>query len=335
MHITVYNDTVGSLNFGCKLVSQSLRDLISKYYPSATVEYIPMHSKENGNPKTDLVIINGEGSFGRIDKKLPDGFNLLSKVTKHHKNTAIHLVNTTIQCKRDDLTKVLPLLKQCSSITLREPLSYEFLKKNTDLKNIKVFPDLGTYVFKDYFPTEKDIDIVFGFGALYKKLSKSKHLPKIREYVEVFNELAAEGYKVVAQDFPGNPKGDLDILKKYTSKDIVEQKGTYVDYFKTVQRAKLNVTGRHHGAVMSFIGRTPFYTFNSNMWKTEGDQLLYGPFNQFEFEDFEKEELKSNIVNELKKYNKYREQIDLNFKELNSLFDGHIKHIIDSELQGI
>jgi len=333
MNITVFNDTIGSPNFGCQLVSNSIRKAISDTYPGSTVDFIPMHKLRRSHHKPDIVIINGEGSFGHVTA-VPDGFRLLSFVLNNYKGIApVYLVNCSVQVPVEFIPEAENLLKECDVVSLREMCSYNFLKENTKLDNLKVFPDLGTYMFKDEKEVDANIDIVFGFGALLKFLGVNH--PKIKEYVEVFNELAEEGYTVKAQEFPGNPMNDLKLIAQYTSDKVELVGGTYEDYFNTVKRAKLNVTGRHHGAVMSFIGRTPFYTFESNMWKTEGDQLMYGPFNQFIFKEFNKAELKENIITELNKYETYKLQIDKTFNTLYNLFDGHIRVTNDLNLKGL
>ena len=91
-----------------------------------------------------------------------------------------------------------------------------------------------------------------------------------------------------------------------------------------VKRAKLHVTGRHHGSIMSFMGRTPFISFQSNMWKTEGDQLLYGPFNSFDFRSITTGDLKKLVVDGLNKYPEWRTKLDIRYSKLQSDFGSQI-----------
>lgn len=333
MHIAIYNDTIGSSNFGCQLVSHSLRRALTDIYPDSSLEFIPMGELRACTSIPDLIIINGEGSFGHITA-IPAGFDLLRFVLDSYKGKApIYLVNTSVQVPLTFISQAENLLKQCDLVTLRESLSYNFLKENTSLSNLKVFPDLGTYYFKDREQTGKDVDITFGLGAILKFIRPTSI--KIKEYVEIFNELAQDNYSIAVLDFPGNPMSDLKALSPFLSPKILNVNGTFEDYFNIVSRAKLNVTGRHHGAVMSFIGRTPFYTFESNMWKTEGDQLIYGPFDSFTFTKFEKEELKSNIVKNLNKFSEYTTLLNSNYNTLKYLFDGHIRVTRDNSLTGL
>lgn len=331
MHIALYNDTIKSSNFGCQLVSHSLRKAISYYYPDCTVEYLPMERAIKCKKAPDIIIINGEGSFGHVTR-VAGGYPMLAYILDNYK-VPVYLVNTSIQVPQSYIKTAEKLLSRCALVTLREPLSYEFLKKNTLLTNLKIFPDIGTYLLKDELEPTKNIDIAFGLGAIVKFIGKDSI--KIKEFAEIFNELAEQGFTVVAQEFPGNPINDLKALKPYLSHKVMINDGLFKDYFDTVKRARLNVTGRHHGAVMSFMGKTPFYTYESNMWKTEGDQLLYGPFDKFTFKKFDKNELKKNIIRNLNKYVEHRQTLDSKYLEMKNLFGGHIEVTKNDKLQGL
>lgn len=332
MHIVVYNDTIKSKNFGCQLVSHSLRKAIADIYPSDSVEFIGMEKLEHPKQKPDVIIINGEGSFGS-NFKTPGGFKLLEFIINtYYGKVPLYLVNTSIQVSVEYLKQVEYLLAKCELITLREPISYRFLVNNTSLTNMRIFPDLGTYFFSSGNIT-KDLDIVFGLGAILKNIDP--HSREVREYASIINELAEQGYTVGVQQFPGNPINDYEALKPYLSSKVLVNNGTFIDYFNFVKRARLNVTGRHHGSVMSFVGKTPFYTFESNMWKTEGDQLLYGPFDQFTFRDFDKEQLKNNIILNLNRYQEFSEILEGKYAELRPIFDGHIRITKQNDLKGV
>lgn len=330
MNVVLYNDHIKSANFGCKLVGNSLRILLKEKYPNANIiyknsEYFSLVD-QGKQVKPDIIIVNGEGSFGHHYKE-PLGWKLLEDIKNHYK-APIYLVNVSIQTGNNKLSELQKeLLNRCSKIFTREKLSLDFLVEQ-GIEKAKVYPDAGCYFFKDSPEVEKDIDIVFGGGSLFKMIE----LSSAKKYVEAFNELAEVGYKVHLVDFPGNIRGkpfpDVKVLNKYCSPKIeIHANGTFKDYFEVVKRAKLHVTGRHHGSIMSFMGRTPFITFQSNMWKTEGDQLLYGPFNSFDFKTITTEELKLIVLDGLTKYRKWEAQLNKRYKELEPDFGAQILKI--------
>ena len=341
MNVVLYNDHIKSANFGCKLVGNSLRILLKEKYPNANIIYKgseKFHPIDPGKQTKvvfrnfpDIIIVNGEGSFGHhytgLKTKEPNGWKLLEDIKNYYK-APIYLVNVSIQTADNKLSELQKeLLNRCSKIFTREKLSLDFLVEQ-GIEKAKVYPDAGCYFFKDSSEVEKDIDIVFGGGSLFKMIE----LSSTKKYVEAFNELAEVGYKVHLVDFPGYIRGksfsDVEVLNKYCSPKIeIHANGTFEDYFEVVKRAKLHVTGRHHGSVMSFMGRTPFINYQSNMWKTEGDQLLYGPFDSFDFKTITTEELKSVVLDGLSRYTEWRAQLDKRYTELQPDFGAQIFNI--------
>lgn len=327
MNVVIYNDHINSPNFGCKLVGNSIRKLVKEKFPNANIIYKkdetfkPIQNINQNKP--DIIIINGEGSFGHHYKEVK-GWKLLEDIIGHYKAPTF-LVNVTIQGPDGDLSdKQINLLKKCTRIFTREKLSEDFLYTQ-GIKDVQTFPDAGCYYFKDEPPVDKDIDIVFGGGSLFKMIK----LESVESYVQAFNKLADDGYSVELVDFPGYirkvPKSDVKILKPYCSPKIkINEGGTFEDYYNIVKRAKVHVTGRHHGAVMSFMGRTPFITYQANMWKTEGDQLLYGPFDSFDFKETTTDELELLVLNGLTKYREWRNLLDKRYEELEPSFGAQI-----------
>jgi hypothetical protein len=324
MHrVLVLNDTIGSKNFGCQLVSNSVRKVIGKYYPESKVDYIGFQTKNPTPPAEDpdVVIINGEGSYGHHTQN-PAGFSKLHKITSYYfdRGIPVHLVNVSIQIPLQFLKEVEAFLSKFTTIGLREPISYLFLLKNTKLKNIRLYPDLGTAYFKEE-STVKDIDFCVGFGSISKQHNSIK--AQTDKYFRVISNLKSEGYSIKYLGFPGNPFSDGSLASRYLT-DIEIEEDTFESYYHSVKRAKINLTGRHHGAVMSFVGKTPFMSFNSNMWKTEGDQLMYGPFDYFRFEDLNEEQLTLYCKDTLTRYSPQRALLDERYNDLQPLFEGHI-----------
>lgn len=325
MHrVLVLNDTIGSDNFGCKLVSNALRKVLNKYYPESEIDYIGFQSKPTNLPQNepDVVIINGEGSYGWHRDSLPDGFKKLSNIVNKFfdRGIPVHLVNASIQISFNQLQEVLPFLRKFHTIGLREPISYLFLYRNTNLTNIRLYPDLGTAYFEEESVVKKT-DFCFGFGALGKEINSISS--KVDSYFRVINNLKEEGYSINYLGFPGNPFSDGTLAKQYI-RDIHIEESNFENYYHYVKDAKINVTGRHHGAVMSFAGKTPFMSFESNMWKTEGDQLLYGPFDYFRFRDLNEDQLTSYCIESLSRFKPQQQLLQERYDDLKPVFEGHV-----------
>ena len=327
MHkILLLNDTIISQNYGCQLVSYSIRKALTKFFPDSTIDFYTYDKTfSNYDKDYDLVIINGEGSFGHHSQH-PHGFKWVEAMTKFiKKGTPVHLVNLSIQCNLYTLKLHVPLFEKLSSISVREPISYLFLRKNTNLTNIKLFPDIGTCYFDEEVSIKK-YDFAFGFGALAKE---HKSLgTQISEYFGAIEKLQEEGYKIKYLGFPGNPFDDKKLAEDRL-KDIDIISDGFKSYYNAVKEAKINVTGRHHGAVMSFAGKTPFVSFEANMWKTEGDQLLYGPFDYFYFRSIKKKPFIEWCKDTLVRANEQKTLLENNYDALKPLFYGHIQHIAE------
>lgn len=328
MHkILVLNDTIISENYGCQLVSYSLRKALTKFFPNSVIDFYTYNQTFNGfNNGYDLVIVNGEGSFGH-HFNYPDGFRKLTAPMSKllDKGIPVHLVNLSVQCDLHTLKAHIPLFKRLSSISVREPISYLFLHQNTNLTNIKLFPDIGTCYFAEE-EVEKKYDFAFGFGALAKE--HRSITTQIDRYFDAIQILQDEGYSIKFLGFPGNPFNDKKLAEDKL-KDITIVDDGFQSYYHAVKEAKLNVTGRHHGAVMSFAGKTPFMSFEANMWKTEGDQLIYGPFDYCYLRSIQTEPFVNWCRDSYIRANEQRTILENNYRLLKPLFYGHIQHIVE------
>tara|TARA_E500000318_G_scaffold104804_1_gene111127 strand:- start:1107 stop:2183 length:1077 start_codon:yes stop_codon:yes gene_type:complete len=318
MTIGVVNDTINSKNFGCQLVSNSIRKYLEKIDSISEIKYYAF----NRNLKTikdelDLVIVNGEGSFGH-HSNYPEGFtkfqDALSQLFK--KDIPVYLVNFTYQSK--DFKKHIEFLKKCTKVTVREPLSYLALKSR-GVSNVQLFPDFGASYFKFHTPVKK-YDIVFGLGSVSKKLGRKSE--KYKEYAELINSYSTN-YKVAFLEFPANPITDLVAVKQFLNKDVEIIDGNFEDCYNAIHQSKLLVSGRHHATIMALIAQVPFISFDSNMWKTEGNQIFYGPYKHFNFsEDNSKKKDKINFI--LKRLDEYTKLARTNHIKLKPYFSGHL-----------
>ena len=204
--------------------------------------------------------------------------------------------------------------------------------KKLGLKNIKLFPDLGTAYFEEE-DSEKKLDFCFGLGAITKM--KEKIDKPLQNYVNVINRITEEGYKVAFLDFPGNPAADLQLVNSRLHPAIKKVSGSFEMYYDAVKTAHYNITGRHHGMVMAFAGKTPSATFDSNMWKTEGDQMLYGPNGYFHFAANNEKELYSFIMENYNSRDVDRLKLIDKYNRLKPYFKGHIECTLDPNTEGM
>jgi hypothetical protein len=319
--VGVLNDTIESKNFGCQLVSHSLRKYLDKVEGISEIKYFPFNKKIGSKEGIDLVIVNGEGSFGHREGK-PDGFAKLSGAIKEYSKAGIpvYLVNFSFQLLSSrNPSKFIDVFKFCTKVAVREPISYFNLKK-LGIENVELYPDLGVSYF-DYKPEEKEFDIVFGLGAITKFFKKDNNAPFIR-YGEIINKYSQK-YRVGFLQFPGNPTSDLEKMKPFLSKDVKIIDGDFSNCYEAILKSKIVVTGRHHACVMALSAKTPFISFNSNMWKTEGNQVFYGPFEYFNFLD-DKGLIVDKINKVLNNLDQYNSIIETSHKNLKPFFTGHL-----------
>lgn len=317
MNVGVLNDTIGSKNFGCQLVSNSFRKLLERHKDVSNVKYFPFNKRANiDTADIDLAIVNGEGSLGHHDGN-PKGFNMLKPPMEKFlaKGTPVHLVNFTLQDHNP--SKYVKLLNSCASVAVRDPFSYLALK-DSGVEKVQLFPDLGN----TYFPAvqqDKRYDICFGFGAITKTIHKKRD--QVKKYANFINELSSR-YKVCFVDFPSNPVSDLNIIKPLLLNSVHKISGTFEDCYDAISKSKITITGRHHAAIMAFSAKVPFISFKANMWKTEGNQEFYGPFGHFQFN-------KDNVIGIADKafnnLDALQSKANSNYNKLKPYFQGHIR----------
>ena len=318
MVVGVLNDTIGSKNFGCQLVSHSLRKYLDKVEGITEIKYFPFNKKIGSKEGIDLIIVNGEGSFGH-KSRTPDGFAKLDKTIREYADAEVpvYLVNFSFQV-RDTYSKYKGLFAKCKKVAVRDPFSYACLQK-LGVENLLLFPDFGSSYF-DYQNQKKVYDIVFGLGAISKFIPKNSD--EYKRYGDLIN-FYAQNYKVGFLDFPSNPASDLEKMKKFLSTDVAIIKGTFEDCFNGISQSKLLVTGRHHATIMALVAKVPFVSFDSNMWKTEGNQIFYGPYSNFQFTDKDNVR-KDNINFTLNRLEEATVKAKTSYDKLKPYFTGHL-----------
>jgi len=258
------NDTIKSKNLGCQLVSYCLRQSFDDPFDSVFLVNTKEKNKDYNIKDYSFVYINGEGSMAGRN-------NSFSKYCKQalKNKTPLFFNNMTFDPLKNKsfIKSWKSTLLNCKTVCVREPLSYYYLQ-NKGIEKAKLFPDIGV-TYGGEFEEKKDL-ICFGGGSINKRHSVTKD--NIKAFHKIFE--AFKDYELVFLDWPSSVS-DHEYLRKVLTKDVEVIKPNFKQYWEIVSKAKLNVTGRHHGCVMSFTAETPFITFSSNMWKTAGDSLFY------------------------------------------------------------
>ena len=289
--ILLISDTMQSKNLGCQLVSHSLRSEFEKAFGlgNYSLDVIPIEhdfgslerevivGEEVEKSDYDIVYVNGEGTVaGKFAHKL---YNLINEVLKVNKN--VYFCNFTYDPRHIFRNKINPEMKKwievfqkCKVVTVRDPISYVLLKEK-NVNNIKLFPDIGTCISDD--EQQQREYVMFGMGSIVKNgdWRTKEIISTIRKILLHFSKK----YECLLMDWPcARPFSDGRYFKKALEKDIKNFtviEGDYKNYHNFCKKSILNFTGRHHGVVMSYSAECPTVTFQSNMWKTEGDTLFY------------------------------------------------------------
>jgi hypothetical protein len=298
--IFLLNDTIKSDNLGCQIVSHQLRKTFSRLYgPKNTINPHCAFTKKASSAQdtktiqkikdSDFVYVNGEGSMSH------GGSSMIYAVVRESLNLGkdVYFCNFTfdprpqfpsesyrISLSTDPvLKKWKNIFSQCKKTVVRDPVSYVLLKK-MKIENVYLSPDIGVTIENEEQPATSDIrdekSLMFGVGSISKsKIFRFKRPVPEEGFRKIINHFSSLGYSCHLMDWPSSPAPDLFFLENIKGKNIHHCKYGFQEYYNQCKRSILNITGRHHGIVMSYAARTPFITFASNMWKTEADEMLY------------------------------------------------------------
>ena len=156
-------DTVDSKNLGCQLVSHQIRkilnnksDIDSVYYDSAFDSSLSLKDIDVLR-NSDIVYINGEGACN--GSMAPNVRSVLDKSIKYKK--PIYFSNFTFDPRpqfgnninKDSLNQWMSYFSLCKKVSVRDPISYVFLKNN-GLSNVLLAPDIGTSYYN-----QEDVEV--------------------------------------------------------------------------------------------------------------------------------------------------------------------------------
>ena len=286
MNILLIGDTIKSKNLGCQLVSHSFREGFKKYFSEESVTYLDLFKPTSYvSPNYDKVIVNGEGA---ISKSVNE--NIYNPVVKClEEGIPTHFTNFTYDpriIRGKEFTpsinygfekEWMDVFKRCVTVSVRDPISYQYLKER-GIKEVKLYPDIG-FTIGNNNSKERSNRVLLGLGSITKRADINKNQIKM-----LINNITELNYEVYLLDWPSHPHSDGYYLQGLANnQNVFYKQVTFQEYFELCQTSKLNITGRHHGVVMSAAAQCPYITFETNMWKTEGDNLLYGPLYYHKF----------------------------------------------------
>ncbi len=323
MKILLLNDTIISKNLGCQLVSHMLRDTFKQVYDEVEITFVNtlqksyLEQRSKFKKEYDVVYVNGEGSMSAGGElKLYEAVKASLK-----RAPAVYLCNFTFDprvqfqnfVRRGEISKWLSVFKHCKAVTVRDPISYEFLK-NAGVNNLYLAPDIGTAIYDLSEKKQKNVRkrIMFGAGS-FTKSSLFNSEKNVNNFSKIINHFAQKGYECDILDWPSNPVSDGQFLRGIKGPNIFHKKLNFQDYYENCKDSLLNVTGRHHGSVMSYAASCPFMTYKSNMWKTEGDLMFYqGSMQDYwlqaDIKNFNTDQWIAKIEHNLNRYEEICEQ---------------------------
>jgi len=352
MRILLTCDTSTNPNLGCQANTAALYENILKYQPETDIDCITLRSLLNGRRITmrervyrggksitrttgglsiqnyDFMIINGEGGMGEYSKdRLSNVSKGIFSLIHKAKNAGVktYMVNYThnIHSKGNN-RQAQHAYADCVGVSVREPMSFDRVKPL--FPKVKLFPDLTcTHKKAD---TWRDNIIMVGGGTCLKTVSTDVAMKGYKRIVDQLLQYKHQ-YEIVLVGWPSMIKGDdvffNEFMKRY--KLPVERVNVvyFKDYIRLCSQASLNITGRHHGTVMSFLSGCPFLPIASKSCKVDGDNLLYrGGGRVLKLTD---RDIEDQVEDHVARIGELGEQIQHRYTELKPYFDGHIRQI--------
>lgn len=233
--------------------------------------------------KCDIIIANMEGS---IHHNSPYGLSIIciGKIAKSH-NKKVIFTNGSIH--KMDIQLLQKEFSKFDYISVREPLSFEFLSTN----RIKVNQG-ADYAFlsekhrktTDYKVDSNSILLTFGVLCTNKQLPGYLDEKKIQTFLSNFNISNSKLYYLVLEE---KEKQVIDQLDKHNITIIDFSDHEWPVIFDLLSQFSLVITGRYHIGIFSAMAEVPFILLDSNTWKMEGlCSLLNYSANKTKVENF-------------------------------------------------
>jgi len=350
MKILLVCDTSTNPNLGCQANTAAMYQNILKYQPKADINCVTLRdlllnkpiqmatrTHRKGKPVNrtstgislgsyDHMIINGEGGMGeygggRLSAVSSGVFDLIHRAKKS--KAKVHMVNYThnIRSGPNNVT-AKHAYGICDSVCVREPLSYDRVRPLHD--QVKLFPDLASTHTKP--DVERENIIMVGGGTCLKVTPTEVAYAAYERIIKHLMEY--KDYQIIVVGWPSMKKGDDEFFNGFMSKYKLPVKHInltyYQDYIDLCAKSVLNVTGRHHGVVMSFLAGCPMVPIDAKSCKVRGDSWLYGTGDILRLTDGNIEDHLDSYLTQLKRLS---ERLIRRYQEFQPYLDGHIRHI--------
>jgi len=240
------------------------------------------------------IVLNGEGMIHHDSGHISILMGLLYRESKAER--IISVINQTVDLEHN--TKLEKLVKKVYNIfdfiSVREPLSYDYLQK-IGVEKVELIPDAVyglpkikekeiTQRVEKYNLPEKYITVTA--SSFLKRNRKSlKEMKKIIEYLR--------SYFNITVVFMASAKTDIWLahqLKKVYDLTIIEPPVKYEDAISIIARSKLLVGGRQHPNIFAYIYKVPYIPFRGNTFKNEGvAKLQHYPLSSLQWNIEEKD----------------------------------------------
>jgi len=288
----------------------------------------------------DFIIANGEGSIIR-DKRHTRTLLYILYIAKKIFGKKIILFNFTSDLQEEGsyLGEIIyPLLDWVST---REMESYSEVKKYN--ANVQFIPDM-VLTLRNYKEVKEGKYILLGGSSYFNTVERKKNIKyAIALYQDLVNNYPQ--YKFIGCAW--NKDDWLSKIEAFNY-EYVEARN-WKHYARLVRDSIMNITGRHHGIILSYVFNIPYLAFEANCHKTKGDASTYiyreNPYEPFSYLDKSLDiikamnnlldnecQYKNNILNEKKKmyklYDRSNNKLTTLFKLYN--YEKSISNFINS-----
>ena len=295
-----------------------LQGFVVDYEPAKSVDRLAKHRRHYAELETiyrrvqdsDIVVINGEGSMiFRTPTRKDILFQCMIIELANRLNKPVFYVNAIFSdCPSTGRNeRVFSLacrqLHKCSRVSLRDPVSCDYLKRSAKIKDAAFIPDaLFTWydvLEKKELPADTDMiiphpeteDLLHGldFSGPYVCVSGSSFASKARDrekavgsYVALINRLKSLEVRIY---LVATCTGDrfLQEVGGRTEVTVIPVNTNIFVGAKILSNARLFISGRYHPSILASLGGTPCIFLGSNSHKTRSIQevLEYDEVREF------------------------------------------------------
>lgn len=301
---------------------------------------------DNKIKEADAIVLNGEGTFifstpHRYDTIF---YLLMLKVAQSYgkKTYCLNSMFSDSPSSKRNLTilqESINIFEQCTMVTARDPLSYEYYKKNISNK-IEYVPDaLFTWskyakykdICKKYplalipFPELDKYWIDFSFDKPYICLSGSSHIKNPQEAIPIYCKLANKLKEKWNLIIIATCAGDqfLETVAQKVNVPFIPVHTNILAGMSILANAKVFISGRWHPSILASNYGTPCVFLGSNSHKTMALQIMLEYTKKHEYSALPNDNEIKQIIGDteilFKESNKLRLSIEEQSKKLADL----------------